>query len=241
MAAFDYLNNQTGGEGGAPTSPASTTESTNAQQRTQVLGKIADTLDAGNTDQAALLTDIAAAITSDIIGGTTGTTANRVLVAKGTTGRALQPTPVTINPSTGDTDFNGADIIDVDAFAANSGAFANTLTKGGAALALASQTIGASFTFAFPENGTVYLILNAQFAWTITSTSVITNVGSATVTGFILGVTSLSANSATTSVSSVAQSASVSAGNHIGVTFSSTSSDCESLCFTIWGTRVFAS
>ena len=251
MAAFDYLN-QTPEGAPAATTPASTTESTNAQQRTQVLGKIADTLDAGNTDQTALLDDIAAAITSDIIGGSTGSTDNRVLISKGTGGRALEASGVTADTS-GNINTNGGDItcdditcddIGADAITANSGAFANTLTRGGNNVAIATQTIGVwSGVFKSPEDETLFIILNVPFAVTITQTNTITEVGTSTVTVFNNGVGDLSSNSASTSTSTVAQSVNnvVAIGGAVGVTFASTSSDCENLCLTIWGTRVLAS
>ena len=86
-------------------SPVSTTEATNAGMLNQVMGKL---LDAGSASSAAVITalnSIAAAVTASLIGGTTGTTINRVLVAKGTTGRALQATPTTIDPSSGSATF----------------------------------------------------------------------------------------------------------------------------------------
>ena len=247
MAAFDYLN-QTPEGAPAATTPASTTESTNAQQRTQVLGKIADTLDAGNTDQTALLDQIASAITSDIIGGSTGATDNRVLISKGTGGRALEASGVTADTS-GNINTNGGDItcdditaddIGCDDLTAQDGAFSDTLTRGGANVAIATQTVGASFTFKFPENETVYLILDAQFAWTITKTVVITEVGTATVTVTNNG-SALSADAATTTQSSSVQSSAVALNSYVAVVFSAVSSDCENLCLTIWGTRVLAS
>lgn len=223
---------------------ASNLEATNVAQLNQNLGVLLEQQGTQNTEVVAKIDEIAAAITADIIGGTTGTTINRVLVAKGTTGRALQATPVTINPSTGDTDFNGADIVDVDAFSANSGAFANTLTKGGVNVAVVNQTIGIwSGTWKSPENETVSIVLNFPFAVTITQTDTITEVGTATVqvriNGTPLGGTS---NSASTSLNTQAHSSAnvVSTTNSLTVVFTSTSSDCENLCLTIWGTRVLA-
>lgn len=235
------------------TNAPSTTEATNATQLTQVLGKLVEGLSSQGGDVVAAIEAITSAVTASLIGGTTGTTINRVLVAKGTTGRALQATPVTIDPSTGNIDTHGADLTVDDITAdvigattvnATNGAFSSTLTKGGANLAIVTQTICASFTFKFPEDETVALILNSPFAWTITETNTITEVGTSTVTTKI-GTTALGggANSASTSLNTVAQASanSVALTNQINVTFASTSSDCENLCLTIVGTRVLDS
>ena len=144
-------------------------------------------------------------------------------------------------------DVDGAAYVDVaTATAGNTPTFnlLSTTTKGGAGIAVVTQTIGASFTFKAPENETVALILNAQFAWTITQTDTITEVGTSTVTVKI-GTTALggSSNSASTSLNTQAHSSSnsVASTNQINATFASTSSDCENLCLSIWGTRTLAS
>ena len=245
MAAFDYLN-QTPEGAPAATTPASTTESTNAQQRTQVLGKIADTLDAGNTDQTALLDQIASAITSDIIGGSTGATDNRVLISKGTGGRALEASGVTADTS-GNINTNGGDLtvddITADAIGANSGAFATTLTKGGVNVAVVNQIVQLPTLWLFPVNGANKIVVKSAFAFTITETTTITTVGTSTVTISING-TPLggSANSASTSEQSQTHSTAnaVAIGDDITVTFASTSSDCVNLSLNIAGTIVLA-
>lgn len=229
-------------------SAPSTTEATNANQLNQVVGKLVEAAGVQSADLVAAIDSVATAVTNSLIGGTTGATINRVLVAKGTTGRALQATPVTIDPATGNINANGADLtvddITADVITANTGTFATTLTKGGANLAIVTQTICASFTFKFPEDETVALILNSPFAWTITQTNTITEVGTSTVTTKI-GTTALGggANSASTSLNTVTRSSanSVAVTNQINVTFASTSSDCENLCLTIVGTRVLDS
>ncbi len=76
-------------------------ESSNANLQNRQLSAVIEALGGVNEDTVALLESIAAAITSSIIGGTTGSTANRALTSKGTGGRALQATPVTIAQSTG--------------------------------------------------------------------------------------------------------------------------------------------
>jgi hypothetical protein len=217
-----------------------------------VMGKLATVFSGGSAAVVDLITAIAAAITSSIIGGTTGVTANRILTAKGASGFALQASGASAD-SSGNINTNGgdltvdditADVIDATTVNATNGAFSSTLTKGGVSVAIVNQAVGASFTFKVPENETVYLILNAQFQWTITQTDTITEVGTSTVTvninGTPLGGT---ANSASTSLNTQTHAtANVvntgSPGNPISVTFTSTSSNCENLCLTIWGTRV---
>lgn len=85
-----------------PAAPAvSTTEATNAKMLTQSVGKLVEALQGGNVDVVAAINAITSAITASIIGGTTGATANRVLVAKGTGGFALQASSASIDPTTG--------------------------------------------------------------------------------------------------------------------------------------------
>ena len=224
--------------------PVSTTESTNAGMLNQAMGAVLETLNSNSSALIGKLNAIASAITASIIGGTTGSTANRVLVAKGTTGRALQATPVTIDPSTGNVNTNGGDLtvddITADDIAAQDGAFSATLTKGGSNLAVVTQTVGASYTFAFPENGTLFLIIVFPYAWTVTSTSAITSAGSATVTPLNSG-SGMTALSATIGGTTVSQNSTIGVGGYLAVTFSSVSSDCTNLCLSLWGTRVLAS
>jgi len=229
--------------------PASTTEATNAKMLNTVVGKL---LDAGSASSAAVitaLTAIASAITASLIGGSTGTTDNRVLISKGTGGRALEASGVTADTS-GNVNLNGgdftcdditADVIGATTVNATNGAFSSTLTKGGNSLAIVTQTVCASFTIAFPEDGDLYFILNHQFQWTITQTDTITEVGTATVTGLVVGVALINANSASTSINTVSQSRLITSGQSLGLRLASVSSDCENLCFTFWGTRVLAS
>ncbi len=221
----------------APQTTPSTTEASNALMLNQVMGQLTSSLASGNTDVVALLNQIASAISADIIGGTTGVTANRALISKGIGGFALQASPVTIDAATGDVNTNGGDVT------ADNGIFSTSLTVGGQNVAITTQTIAASFTFKFPEDETVALILNSQFTWTITQTDTITEVGTSTVTVKI-GTTALggSSNSASTVLNTQAHSTnnSVASTNQVNVTFASTSSDCENLCLTIWGTRILA-
>ena len=94
-----------------------TAEATNAVVLNQVMGKLVDTLSSNGTDAVAAITAITAAITASIIGGTTGTTANAILAAKGTGGFALQPTPVLCDPSGNITNATSIAVTDITAYA----------------------------------------------------------------------------------------------------------------------------
>lgn len=243
MPPLDAL--QQGVQSGSP----STTETTNATQFTQVLGRLLENVQSGGLDLVPAIDAITNAVTDSIIGGQTGTTSDRVLVSKGTGARALQPTVVSIDPATGDMDTNGGDLtvgdvtaaaITADSVSADTGAFTSSLTKGGNDVAVATQSVCCSWTFKYPEDETIYLIINSPFTWDIDATSTVTEVGTSTVTVSV-NAGSLSSNSASTSQTTVSQSATVSLTGYVAVTFASTSSDCENLCLTIGGTRVLDS
>lgn len=225
-------------------SPTSTTEATNASQLNQVLGKLVEGMQSQTADLLTAIQAIATAITASLIGGVTGATANRALVSKGTGGRALQPTVVSIDPVTGDVNTNGGDLtvddITADNIAAATGAFSSTLTSGGANVAIVDQDVAMTFVFKYPEDETFWILLNAPFAFTITNTTTITEVGTSTVT-LTGGGGSTTANSASTTQDSQAQNLDITFSDYITVTFASTSSDCENLCLTIAGTTVLAS
>lgn len=85
----------------SPTAP-SATDATNASQLNQILGKLVDTQGSQGADVVAAVNAITAAVVASLIGGTTGVTANHALVSKGTGGFALQATPATIDPASGD-------------------------------------------------------------------------------------------------------------------------------------------
>jgi hypothetical protein len=217
-------------------------ETTNDNLLNQQLSAIKTALGTSSAAWVAKLNDIAAAITASLIGGVTGATADRILTAKGTTGRALQPSGASADPS-GNINTNGGDLT-VDGITANTGNFTTSLQRGGNNVALAAQAVGIyAATWKAPENETVSIVLNFQVAVTITLTSTITEVGTATVTvninGTPLGGT---ANSASTSINNQSHASAnvVSVGDSVTVTFASTSSDCENLCLTIWGTTVLA-
>ena len=119
--------------------------------------------------------------------------------------------------------------------------FINTLqrntTAGLATKPGKSQVVSASWTFQFPEDGTVVLLLGSGFEWTITGTRTITAAGTSTVTLNVDG-DGLEANAASTSLDEQEQNAEVAATDVLSVTFADTSGDCERLCLPVEGTRV---
>ncbi len=84
-----------------PSTPVSTADVANASALVESISVVRQTLGDNSDAIVTKLDSIATHIASDIIGGTTGSNANRILVAKGTTGRALQPTATALDPSTG--------------------------------------------------------------------------------------------------------------------------------------------
>jgi hypothetical protein len=249
--------------------PVSTTEATNADMLNRVMGGVLDALASNSSAMVAKLNAIASAITSSIIGGTTGSVDNRALRSKGTGGRALDASPIAIDDSSNVTpstaamalrtntsltntlllqayDVDGAAYVTVaTATAANTPTFdllAGT-TKGGVAIAVVNQIVQLPTLWLFPEDGTFKIVVKSAFAFTITETTTITGAGTSTVTisinGTPLGGT---ANSASTSEQSQAHSSAnaVAAGDDISITFASTSSDCVNLSLNIAGTIVLA-
>lgn len=85
----------------APTTSTTTADVANAKNRNLSLSQIAGALSGSSSSVVAGIDAVTAAVTASIIGGTTGANANRALVSKGTAGRALQPTVVSIDPATG--------------------------------------------------------------------------------------------------------------------------------------------
>lgn len=92
------------------TSSSSSTQDTTTQLSTnRTIGQLLDTLASGSQGSSDILNSIAAAITACIIGGTTGGTANHILISKGTGGFALQSSVVSID---GSGNISGAGSID---------------------------------------------------------------------------------------------------------------------------------
>lgn len=185
-----------------PSSPS--TQNTTTQLSTnRNLGQLLDTLSSGSGDSTALLNQIADAITTSIIGGTTGSNANRILTAKGTSGIALQPSVVSID---GSGNITGANSLSlplttnklVVSNASNPGAL-TTLSPGttGQFLRSTGSTTLPSFqTFTvtipdgigglipFPTNQNYLIWLGSPFAASLTSFSTICASGSCTAALF---------------------------------------------------------
>lgn len=233
-----------------PIAPSPPSDSTNDKLVTQGISNVIEALGSGNEDVVAELDAIAAAITASIIGGSTGSNADRVLTAKGTTGRALQASIVSIDSSgnvTGVVNITMSgdlqcDDITADDIAAQDGAFSATLTKGGVSVATITQTGLLSFVFAFPENGLVRLVINAPKGFTVAATSTRTTAGTATCT-FSINGTPLggTANAASTSeqTQSHASANVVAAGDDFEVTFSAASGP-QNLTITVNATYTLA-
>lgn len=231
-------------------------DSTNDKLITQGISSVIEALGSGNENAVAELANISAAITASLIGGTTGANANRVLTAKGTTGRALQASVVSIDGSgnvtgivnitmSGDLQCDDivCDDVAADDIGAQDGAFSATLTRGGVSVAIVNQVASAPYLFPAPEDGTLKVIVKSTFAWTITETTTITDAGTATVTvninGTPLGGTANSASTSEQSQAHISANA-VAVGDDLSVTFASTSGDCENLSLNIAGTMVLA-
>lgn len=120
--------------------------------------------------------------------------------------------------------------------------------KGGAALdeatsdkAVKTQTVCASFSFAFFDDGTQRVIINSPFAWSITNITVRTRAGTVSVTPKINGsALSGGAIAASTTEATEATTGNVAVGDDVELQFASTSADCEGLTVTLAGTRVLA-
>lgn len=239
--------------GAAADQGTSAVEATNDALLNRQLSDVIAALGAGSSANVPLLNDIAAAITSDIIGGTTGSTANRILVAKGTTGRALQAAPNLMDPSTGDTQFAAGAGLRTGTSAGNTLLFqardvdgsvwttfatltanntptfdlAAATTKGGAGIPTVSQTFFWSWYFPNGTNKGYKLIVNAPIGATITAITTICESGTATLTGSI-NATPLggSANSVSSSESTQPHSSAnvMAAGDDFTLTLSSVSS-----------------
>ena len=87
--------------------PVTTADVANAKNLNISLSAVRQALGEGSAAVVTALTSIASAVASSLIGGTTGATANRVLVSKGTGGHTLQATVATLDPATGDLNLPG--------------------------------------------------------------------------------------------------------------------------------------
>lgn len=231
----------------AQTSAPSTTESTNAVQLTQVLGKLVDGLSSSGDDVVAQIEAITTAVTASLIGGQTGSTANKALVSKGTGARALQPTVVSIDPATGNINTNGGDLtvddITADVIGASTGnittvnatdvnstngTFSSALTKGGTSVAIVTQTYPWSWYFLTATAKDYKLIINCPIACTINTVTTFCESGSCTLTGKI-NSTALGGSANSVSPSEVTQTHTTSNTMAVGDDFVLTPSSISSL------------
>lgn len=83
----------------APGTPVTTADTTNAKNRNLSLSEIAGRMSDANDAVIAALGALASAVTSSIIGGSTGATDNLLLRSKGTTGRALDASVIACDDS----------------------------------------------------------------------------------------------------------------------------------------------
>lgn len=243
-------------------------DTTNANLRNQQLSAVISALSEGSTVNAELLTDIANAIASDIIGGSTGTTANRVLVAKGTTGRALQAAPNLMDPSTGDTQFAAGAGLRTGTSAGNTLLFqardvdgsawttfatltanntptfdlAAATTKGGAGIAIVTQLETGQWLIPFLDDGDYRVVINIPYGLTITSCTSRCTTGTATAT-FKINTTALGGTANAVSTSEQTQSHSSAnvmvAGDDLVITVSS-SATCENASLSFSATRTLS-
>lgn len=123
----------------APTTPTTPADVANAKNRNTSVSAIIDALSTGSSAAVAVLTAIAAAITASIIGGTTGTTANRLLRSKGTGGFALQNTGITCDDSDNLTAVGSVAVV-------SGGGFKTGTSAGNTALLQAYDVDGAAYT-----------------------------------------------------------------------------------------------
>lgn len=110
----------------------------------------------------------------------------------------------------------------------------------GALNAVNNFSVIGGWTFKFPENGTVTLLLGCNFTWNIADLLCITEVGSAVIQLIING-----ANVGSPILAGTARVDQPITGGHVGnnqdiaVTFSSVTVDCENLTISLRGQRTF--
>jgi len=119
--------------------PTSSADVANAKQLNQAISNVIQNVGSNTTAIVTALTSIATAITNSLIGGSTGTTANRLLRAKGTGARALQNSPVGCDDSG---NLTGVGTVTVS----TAGGFRTGTSAGNTALLQAYDVDGTSYT-----------------------------------------------------------------------------------------------
>lgn len=115
-----------------------------------------------------------------------------------------------------------------------------TGSANGSLNAINNFAVIASFVFKFPENETVNVMLDCNFAWTITDVISISEAGNATVQLIVNGVNVDSPIFMSTGrlVQPISGGA-VGSGRDIALNFSAVSTDIENLSISLRGTRSF--
>lgn len=223
---------------------ASTQLSTN-----RAVGTLLDNLSGGNTDVVSALNDIASAITSSIIGGSTGSTANALLRANGTGGLSLKSGVITEDDSGNLANINSLSLalppnqvvvsgtVNPGALTTlASGTAGQLLTSNGAALpSFQSFVDGIGGLIQFPSVQNYRVWLFSPFGGTITSFSVLCTSGSCTVQ-LRNNLTTLTTATVTTGGSIVSVSSSFSPGDSLLLNVTS-NSGCQNFSFMIAFTR----
>lgn len=238
--------------------PDQSAEATNAVVLNQQMGKLVDALSSSGADVVAAIDAITAAVTASIIGGTTGTTDNRLLRAKGTGGFALENCLVACDDSGNLTGARSIVLTNNTAYAvlcggtttsnpiqsvASVGTAGQRLTSNGAGALPTFQTTTLTDCFSFFITTVVnqdYMLVRIPFACTIVSTTTICTSGTCTVVTKIntTAVTSLSNSASSSEVTTTATGANTFAANDdIRITVSANSA-CVNLSVTIAFTRV---
>jgi hypothetical protein len=168
------------------------------------------------------------------LGGSTGSSDNRLLRSDGTGGKTVQASPVTVDDS--------GNMSGVGTLGATTVNASSDVQRNGASLAVRAQSWEQTITIEFPEDKDYPLFQNSQIARTITKVSSKCSTGTCTATVKIgstaLGGTANSVSS-TEDVQAHSSDNDIAVGDDGLVTISSNSS-AEMVVITISGTLVLA-
>lgn len=240
----------------ATSSSASTLDTSTSLQLNRNVGKLVDAFGTASGAVVGVINNIASAIASSILGGTTGTNANRLLRSKGTGGITLQPSVVTLDDAGNLTNVNSVTLpltpnrLVVSAptnpgvlQVLGSGTTGQFLRSTGPTSLPSYQTFTYTLTdvisgfIPFPANGRVDIIIASPFAFTITNTGTLAQAGTCTAFWQVNLVNQGTANAVSTSYVSHSQSIAVGVGSSLSVVTTSVAS-CQGMNFTITISRV---